>query len=135
MANVVVDDQIAAPIDDVWKVVSDFVGLLQIAGMTVEGEGEGIGMVRKITMGENTFVERLEAQDDTAYTTSYSIVSGPLPVTDYYSTIQLRPAGDAATAISWNGSFVPAGIPEDQALAMIRGVYENGVKSIQKHFA
>jgi Polyketide cyclase / dehydrase and lipid transport len=135
MANVKVEDRIAAPIDDVWKVVSDFVHVLRIGGMNVEGDGEGIGMTRTITMGDNTFVERLEAQDDATHTTSYSIVSGPLPVSDYYSTIQLEPAGDSATAISWNGRFEPAGIPEDQAVALIRGVYENGVKSLQKHFA
>jgi hypothetical protein len=134
MAEAVAEDDIAANIDDVWKVVSDFPGVIAIMGVPVESEGEGIGMTRSVPMGETKIVERLEALDAGTYSTSYSIVSGPIPVTGYYATIRLAPAGDSATRITWSGRFEPDGISEADAVKMMEQVYVGGIKGIQKHF-
>jgi carbon monoxide dehydrogenase subunit G len=134
VAEAVVEDSIAAHIDDVWKVVSDFPGVIALMGVPVESEGEGIGMTRSVAMGESKIVERLEALDAATYSTSYSIVSGPFPLTGYYSTIRLAPSGDRATRITWSGRFEPDGISEAEAVKMIEQVYAGGIKGIQKHF-
>ncbi len=134
MAEAVVEDDVAANIENVWKVVSDFPGVIAMMGVPVESEGEGIGMTRSVAMGETKITERLEALDAATYSTSYSIVSGPIPVTQYYSTIRLVPTGDAATRLTWSGRFEPDGISEADAVKMIEQVYVGGIKAIQKHF-
>ena len=134
MAECAVEDNITAHIDEVWKVVSDFPGVIALMGVPVESEGEGIGMTRSVAMGEAKIVERLEALDPATYSTSYSIVSGPFPLTGYYSTIRLAPAGDRETRITWSGRFEPDGITEEEAVKMIEQVYAGGIKGIQKHF-
>jgi Polyketide cyclase / dehydrase and lipid transport len=134
MAEAVVQDDVAAGVEEVWKVVSDFPGVIAIMGVPVESEGEGIGMTRSVAMGESRITERLESLDPATYSTSYSIVSGPIPVREYLSTIRLASAGDAATRITWSGRFEPDGISDADAVKMIEQVYAGGIKAIQKHF-
>jgi hypothetical protein len=135
VAEATVEGDISAGIGDVLRVVSDFVGLIALMGVPVEGKGDGIGMTRTMAVGESALIERLEAIDPEAHTTSYSIVSGPIPVKGYLSTISLDPRGDGATHITWSGRFEPDGISEDEAVKMIEQVYVGGISAIQKQFA
>jgi hypothetical protein len=135
MTQVKVEGDIAAAIDEVWKVVGDFVGFIGAQGLQVVGEGEGIGMLRTLTIGPTTVVERLEALDETNHQTSYSIVSGPIPVTDYLATIELAAVEGPATKVVWSATFTPAGVAEDQATEMMKRTYAGGIKALQRHFA
>ncbi len=135
MSEVQVEGEIAAPIDDVWKVVGDFAELLRVQRLPTTVEGEGIGMTRRVQMGSAVIVERLEAHDDASYTTVYSVVEGPIPITDYRATITLAPVSEGTTKIRWTTTFQPAGIPESDACKMLEGVYGRGIKALQKHFA
>jgi carbon monoxide dehydrogenase subunit G len=136
MANTKVEGEINAPLDDVWKVVSDFGGFLEAQGVPVEVEGRGVGALRKVTLGSVVVVERLESLDDAAHTTSYSIVEGPLPAADYLATIRLESAGEAATRVEWTSTFEPTGGSSDEEVSeMIAGVYRSGIKGLQRHFA
>jgi Polyketide cyclase / dehydrase and lipid transport len=134
MAEARVQGEIPAAIDDVWKVVSDFAGFLTIAGVDVATEGEGIGMRRTINLGGAEVVERLESIDDANYSTSYSILSAPLPLTDYVATIKLSPASDTTTAVDWTSTFEPVG-DEGPAKAIVEQIYNGGIQALQKHFA
>jgi Polyketide cyclase / dehydrase and lipid transport len=135
VAEAFAEGDVPAGIEDVWKVVSDFVGVIALMGVPVDSEGEGVGMTRSVAMGGTRITERLEALDPDTYSTSYSIVTGPIPVTGYLSTIRLTSAGDATTHITWSGRFEPDGISEADAVKMIEQVYAGGIKGIQKHFA
>jgi Polyketide cyclase / dehydrase and lipid transport len=140
MAQVKVEGDVAATIDDVWKVIGDFVGFIAAQGLQVTGEGEGIGMLRTLTVGPTTVVERLEALDEANHKTSYSIVSGPIPVTDYLATIELAALELAAldgpaTKVTWSATFEPAGVTEDQVTEMMKRTYAGGIKALQRHFA
>lgn len=135
MASTQVEGEIPAPLDDVWKVVSDFGGFVEAQGLPVEVEGSGIGSVRKITFGEAVIIERLEDIDESAHSTSYSIVEGPLPVTGYLSSIRLEAAGDSATRVDWSSTFEPAGgMSDSDASEIIAGVYRSGIKGLRRHF-
>ena len=93
-------------IDDVWKVVGDFGGFMVAMGMPAEMAGEGIGQTRTIGTGPGAMVERLEELDESGRRIVYSIVSGPLPIKNYRSTMQLSDAGDNTTKLVWTGTFV-----------------------------
>jgi hypothetical protein len=136
MAQAHVEGEIAAPVAEVWKVVGDFAEFLRVQNLPTAVEGEGVGMTRKVQMGPDvTLIERLEAHDDATYTTKYSMVEGPLPVTDYLSTIRLTPSGDDKTTLIWETTFQPAGIEEDKGVSMLEGGYAAGIKALQKHFS
>lgn len=137
MAEVHEEGELGAGIDEVWKVVGDFGGLLKSFGMPVELEGpDGIGQVRKIAMGPgDPTVERLESLDDAAKQLQYSIVSGPLPVQNYLSTMQLSEAGAGRTKLVWSSTFdVAEGMGEDDAKGIISGIYKGGIGGLQGIF-
>ncbi|MEA3056234.1 MAG: hypothetical protein QOD30_1666 [Actinomycetota bacterium] len=133
MAEVREQGELGASIDEVWKVVGDFVGLLEGMGVPVESEGEGIGMTRKISMGPAPIIERLEERDEAAKKLVYSIVEGPLPVTSYVSTMQLREAGEGRTTLEWSSTFEPVG-DEGAAKQVVSGIYTGGIAGLQGRF-
>ena len=133
MAEVKVEGELGASAEEAWKVVGDFVGLVQGMGVPVEVDGEGIGMTRTIAMGPEPIVERLEARDEGAKKIVYSILQGPLPVKDYVATMQLTDAGEGRSTLTWSSTFEPVG---DEALAtqIVTGIYDGGIKGLQGRF-
>ncbi len=91
-------------------------------------------MTRSLNQGTHVVVERLEARDEGSHQLSYSIVSGPVPVTDYSSTIALSASGPAKTHIAWSSTFTPVGISDQDAVAMFEKVYGGGIKGLQALF-
>lgn len=135
MAEVREECQFDAGIDDVWKVVGDFAGLLQALGVPAELEGEGIGQTRTISIGGTPTVERLEERDEDARRIVYSIVTGQFPFTDYRSTMQLGDLGDGRTRLTWSCTFEPApGTKEEEAAGMIRNIYQGGMAGLKGRF-
>jgi hypothetical protein len=134
MASVKISERVEASASDVWDLLRDFGGVTRysrgIESCTVEGEG--IGSVRTLTMGGGVQIaERLEAFDDAGRRLQYAIVSGPLPMEDYLSTVEVREDGDACV-IDWSSTFDPKGVSEEQACGMVEGIYRGGIKGIQK---
>jgi hypothetical protein len=136
VAEVKVEGEFGASIDDVWKLVGDFGGLIEAMGAPVELDGEGIGQTRSIAMGPgDPTVERLEERDEATKKVVYSIVSGPLPVVDYVSTMQLSEAGAGRTKLVWSSTFEPApGASEDDAKNIVNAIYQGGIAGLQGRF-
>jgi Polyketide cyclase / dehydrase and lipid transport len=133
MAEVREAGELGASVDEVWKLVGDFIGFVEAMGASVEAGGEGIGMTRTISMGPTSVVERLEERDDAAKKIVYSIVEGPLPVSGYVSTMQLSPVGDGRTKLVWSSTFEPVG-DEAAATQIVRGIYTGGIAGLQGRF-
>jgi carbon monoxide dehydrogenase subunit G len=134
MVSVKVSETIGASAERVWELVRDFGGVERYAAgiekCTVEGQG--IGAVRTLGLaGGLSLQERLEAFDDAGRRLSYAIVAGPIPVTDYLATIEVRDEGSSCR-IDWSSTFEPKGISDDQARRMIEGVYKGGIVGIQR---
>jgi hypothetical protein len=133
MAEVREEGELGVSADEAWKVVGDFVGLIEGMGLPVEVEGEGIGQTRKISMGPAPIVERLEERDEAAKKIVYSIVEGPLPVQNYVSTMQLSDAGEGRSKLTWSSTFEPVG-DEAAAKQIVSGIYDGGIKGLQGRF-
>ena len=118
-------------IDDVWKVVGDFGGFMVAMGMPAEMAGEGIGQTRTIGTGPGAMVERLEELDESGRRIVYSIVSGPLPIKNYRSTMQLSDAGDNTTKLVWTGTF---DADSDDAVGIVTSIYQGGIGALKGHF-
>lgn len=131
MARVEIEDEIAAPLPEVWALVSDFAGFVERQGIPCTTEGSGLGMTRSISMAGTSITERLEELDEASHTTSYSIVESTLPLRDYQGWIHLVDAGDH-TRIRWWSVFEPDGTDEDSARELVAGAYREGIAGIRR---
>jgi hypothetical protein len=119
----------------VWALVRDFGGFVEALGGSVELEGDGIGQLRKMTMGSDTIVERLDDVNDSDMRVRYSILeAGPLPVSEYHATMQLAEAAGDSCTLTWSSTFEPSGASEEDAVTAIQRVYRGGIKGLQRHF-
>jgi carbon monoxide dehydrogenase subunit G len=134
MVSVKVSERIEASADQVWDLFRDFGGIQRFTSgfEKVEVTGSGIGAVRTITLpGGAALQERLEAFDERGRKLQYAIVGGPIPVSNYLATIEVKDEGKACR-IDWSSHFEPKGISEDQGRAMIEGVYKSGIAGVKK---
>jgi len=135
MAAVEVNGELGAGIDEVWKLVGDFGGFIEaLMGSPAKIEGDGIGATRTIGDGPTAIVERLEARDDATKTLSYSIVSGPIPVGNYFSTMALTSAADGRTHLNWKSTFDVTSGTEEAAVTLITNIYNGGIAGLQARF-
>jgi hypothetical protein len=121
----------AAP-DAVWKKIGDFCGIASwhpVIEKCVLSDG---GKTRTLSLkGGGTIVETLVSRDDSAHSYTYKIVSGPLPVSDYVSTIKVLPDG-SGSSIVWTGNYKAKGASDADAKKTIDGVYKAGVDVLAK---
>ena len=131
MTEAKVVKSIAADADAVFALLGDFSGI-KVGGPieAVTYEGEGIGMVRTLTMNGGSVVERLETHDPTAREFSYAILNddSPLPFTNYSASVKVADNGDGTSTVDWTGTFEPRGVPEDAAINVATGIYAGGIK-------
>ena len=135
MAAVTVAEHIRATAEKVWAVAGRFDAIHEwvpaIAATTVAGGGAGI--VRTLTLkGGGTLREEMMGARDEPASYTYAILDGPLPVSDYVSTLMVVPEGDSECTVSWVASFKPDGVPEDEATALISGIYKDALANLRK---
>ena len=130
MAEAKVVKKVGASADDVWTQLSDFGGI-QAGGPidSVSVEGEGVGMVRTLSMGGGQVVERLEEHDAERRTFTYAIINddSPLPFSNYSATVTISDDGDGTCTVDWTGTFEPKG-DEAQAVNTATGIYAGAIK-------
>jgi carbon monoxide dehydrogenase subunit G len=134
MASIVVKQEFRASADSVWKQLRDFGGVGGwMPGVTsCQVEGEGIGAVRSVKMGDMMIKERLESLDDGKRSFSYSIVEGPMPVQDYLATVEVSEVGPGCR-VDWTASFVlPEGLPLDPIAQGLKGAYGGALASLKQ---
>ena len=116
--------------DALWKKVGDFCGISSWHPAIEKCVLSADGKQRTLSLkGGGTIVEALENWDDANRSYKYTILSGPLPVANYHSTISVT--GDAkGSALKWMGTYDAKGTPDADAKKTIDGVYEAGAKAL-----
>jgi hypothetical protein len=119
-------------VDAMWKKIGDFCGIsswLAVGGIT-KCELSADGKQRTLTLKDGgTVVEALEKWDNANHSYSYTIVSGPLPVHNYHSTLSVGP-DPKGSAVKWTGHYDAMGTTDEAAKATIDGIYTTGAKSL-----
>jgi uncharacterized protein YndB with AHSA1/START domain len=142
MTSVFVSTVINAPIERVWRCVSDFNGLpAWMPGMkdsTIEpGKGEkDIGAVRSLTMAgsRDKLRERLEALSPDEFLITYSVLEGPLPVKNIRTSMRLRPITDAyGTFAEWTSEFRTEKGKEEEGAQFMSRVFNAGFRALKRH--
>jgi polyketide cyclase/dehydrase/lipid transport protein len=116
--------------DALWKKVGDFCGIGDWHPAVEKCVLNADGKERTLSLkGGGAIVERLESVDDANHTYTYTIRSGPLPVTNYSSTISVSP-DPKGSSIKWVGTYDAKGVPDADAKKVIDGIYEAGEKAL-----
>ena len=116
--------------DAAWKKVGDFCGIADWHPAVEKCVLSADGKQRTLSLkGGGTLVEALEAVDNANRTYTYTILSGPLPVTNYHSTISVSP-DPKGSSIKWVGKYDANGAPDADAKKVIDGIYEGGEKAL-----
>jgi hypothetical protein len=137
MAKVDMSLTLNAPAQAVWDLIGGFNALSRwhpAVAKSEEVEDGGKTLRRLQLAGGGTIIEALERRDDRARSYSYTIVSGPLPVSGYRSELSVGESGPQRCTVHWSSNFEPAGAPEADAVKAIRGVYQAGFDALKKSF-
>ena len=134
--KVLVTEELEASGEAVWELVRGFGEIMKWSGGAIESvsvEGEGIGAIRTLGIaGGAELKEKLEAHDDAEQTFSYSFVGKlVLPLDDYYATLKVVDTGANQCRVEWGSTFSPNAISDEQAQAMVEGIYKNGIAGIK----
>ncbi|MEY8690080.1 MAG: SRPBCC family protein, partial [Leptothrix sp. (in: b-proteobacteria)] len=136
---------IDAPPDAVWARVKNFAGLHEwhpaLTGSTTT-DGNNVGSVRTLQLGGGgTIVESLESFSDADKRYTYRMKDpGPVPVSNYSSTLQVKPGAAAGTAlVEWRGAFYrgypnndpPPDKNDEAAVAAVTGIYKAGLANLK----
>lgn len=124
---------------EVWEVVGDFCSIADwhpvIETCLIEEAG---GVTYRIleTDDGGLLREQLIELDDQRLFYTYSILESPLPVQGYRATVSVLegPEEDTATVV-WRSEFIPEGMAESEAAAIMAGIYDAGLEAIQERFA
>lgn len=118
--------------DALWKKVGDFCGIGLWHPAVEKCVFSADGKQRTLTLkGGGTIVEALEKHDDAGHSYPYTIVSGPLPVANYHSTISVAPDAKGSV-LSWTGTYDAKGAPDADAKGVIDGIYAAGAAALTK---
>lgn len=138
MAKVTSSTELPVSAPTVWAVIGNFNALPDWHPAVEKSElkKEGGSTLRTLSLtGGGTIEEKLEQIDDGARRYTYSILSGPLPVSNYTATLTVREAGGGkGCTVEWSSEFEPKGAPEGDAVAAVRGIYEAGFENLKKMF-
>lgn len=124
---------------DLWKKVGEFTGINTwhpgiASSEIVKGNNNEVGAHRKLTLGDGAVIlEQLAARDDAGMSLTYLILEGPLPVTDYRSTMTVVAEGEGQSKLTWSSTFKAAAAVEPaKAQDVIGGVYQAGLDNLAK---
>ncbi|MEY8878285.1 MAG: SRPBCC family protein [Leptothrix sp. (in: b-proteobacteria)] len=125
--------------DTVWKLVGAFNGLdvwhPAVKGSTVKGSVTKPGAVRTLDLGGGaTIVEKLTAFNPAARSYSYAILSSPLPVKHYASTLTVSAAEGGKARITWTSTFDASDAPDAKATEVVQGIYDAGLARVVADF-
>lgn len=135
---------IDAPPQAVWQRIKDFSGLHTWHPAVASSEttdGNQPDSRRTLHLGGGgTIVERLTKYSDEEMRYSYRMEDpGPVPVSNYSSTISVAPGNPGGSLVEWRGAFYrgdpnndpPPERNDDAAVAAITGIYQAGLRNLK----
>ena len=117
--------------DALWKKVGDFCGISSWHPAFPKCVLSADGKQRTLTIAGNggSLLEGLESFDAAKHAYTYVILSGPLPVANYRSTISVSP-DPKGSSVTWVGKYDAKGVSDAEAKKTVDGAYEAGLKAL-----
>ena len=137
MTKVSMSTKLGVSAEKLWDMIGGFHSLSDWhpAIEKCDIEEDGNVTLRRLTLaGGGEILERLEKSDNDERSYSYSIVSSPLPINNYTSTIRVHEDEDGNARVVWSSEFDSAGAPESDAVKVVEGIYSAGFDNLKKMF-
>ena len=116
--------------DALWKKIGDFCGIGDWHPAVEKCVLSADGKQRTLSLkGGGMIVEALETVDNAGRTYTYTILSSPLPVANYHSTITVSP-DPKGSSLKWVGQYDSKGASDADAKKVIDSIYESGEKAL-----
>ena len=115
-----------------WAAIGDFCGIKNWHPVIVgcEIKMDGADKVRTLTAKDGAqFVEKQVAWDDGSKSYTYTILTSPLPISGYKSTIGVTGSGETAT-ITWTGNFTD-NAPDKGTDKVVKSIYDAGLGGLK----
>lgn len=124
-----------APADKLWMVLADFPGFLNWAGGgqgEIRVEGDGIGMIRHLSMTVGEIAEKLVKLDDEEMLIGYELVNGePIGMKVYRALVQVVKLSDDTSQVKWHGEFEAVdSTAEDQVAATLEATFQGMTQAL-----
>lgn len=137
MPSVTLSTKIATDPDRLWRAIGGFAAIADwhpaIQKAELQGEDGRRGTIRTLHLGGGgKIVERLEKASPSERVYSYSILEGPLPLEHYRAEIRVVDNGDGTSTVTWSSRFEPAGVTENEAVKLVRDIYEAGLENLRR---
>jgi hypothetical protein len=117
-------------VDALWEKVGDFCGIGKWHPAIEKCELSKKGKERTLSLkGGGTIVEDLVVWDSRHHSYTYTIVSGPLPVTRYFSTVRVL-KDQGGSAFEWTGHYLAKGASDADAKKTIDDIYQAGASNL-----
>ncbi len=126
---------VKAPADKVWAMIGPFCSIKD--WHPAIGQCTQSGKTRTLTTkdGKAQFVEEQTASNMKTMEYTYKILTSPLPIKDYSSTLKVTPKGTDMSTIEWSSTYTPDQGKESAAETALGGIYQGGLDNIQKMVA
>ena len=130
MAQVNTSRSYDVPADAMWERIGDFETLDAWHPALASCEVLDGGARRKLTTVDGGEIyETLTEAAEHSY--SYTIDDSPLPVADYTATLSVAEAsGGSSCTVVWVARFTAAGASDDEAEAVIKGIFDAGLDAL-----
>lgn len=117
-------------VDALWEKVGDFCGISKWLPAVEKCELSNDGKTRTLSLKDGgTVVEHLVKWDAPHHSYTYTIVSSPLPVSHYFSTIKVVKDKDGS-ALEWSGRYRAKGASDAKAKKMVDAIYQAGATNL-----
>ena len=134
--KIIVTRNFNVPAEKVWSVLEDFgnMGWLNMADISIEVIGEGIGMVRRVSLNGQYIDERLESMDKQAGLLTYSIEECELfPFKNYLAQMTVEKINEFECKMTWMSDFEEGNMPKEEAESMMTFNYNTMLDSLAVH--
>ena len=139
ITRVKVTERVAYPADKVWDYIGAFNGLPKtMRGLVTSSEFSRVSNVRRLKISgvRKQLSERLIRHDNVARVQTYEIVeetNTPVPMTNYTSTIKVKPISSRSCIVEWSSSFKPKrGVTKAECIDFVTGVYKTGIEGTRR---
>ena len=124
---------------EAWALVGDYNSLNQwhpaVQTSELHGDGRSHGDVRLLTLTDGAVIyDELTAYDAASKSYTYRVIKAPLPLYGYLGSMFVKDNGDKTSTITWQSRFYAEGVTDDEAMALIGGVYDGGLQSLKARF-
>ena len=134
--KIIVTRDFSVAADSVWSILEDFgnMGWLNMADISIEVIGEGIGMVRRVSLNGQYIDERLESMDKQAGLLTYSIEECELfPFKNYLAQMTVEKINEFECKMTWMSDFEEGNMPKEEAESMMTFNYNTMLDSLAVH--